>query len=211
MKRALKAFGNVLGNCLGNKNYLRWANKFPTVTPPPPQKSDTVAEVPQDIHQSRYNAMEVKQREALKTITPVVQNRACEGVKENEEKTLAQKKSLRAPAEQRPIVQEEHSSKPQISSVHQNVTNSDDKDDSNIETDPAKLERKRRQQQKKEEFLQQLKRRKSEDFDDGLRNPPVPLVNIKREETSPIAEGWYWKFFIFNFFEFASVQYEKDI
>ena len=130
-------------------------------------------------------------------------------MKENEEKTVAQKKSSRVPTEQRPIVQEEHSSKPQISSVHQNVTNSDDKDDSNIETDPAKLERKRRQQQKKEEFLQQLKRRKSEDFDDGLRNPPVPLVNIKREETSPIAEGWYWKFLNLTFLSLLACNMKK--
>lgn len=57
LKRALKGFGNVLGNCLNNKNYLRWANKFPVGTPAPPQKNETVAEVPSDVHRSRYNAM----------------------------------------------------------------------------------------------------------------------------------------------------------
>lgn len=34
MKRALKSFGNALGNCLNDKGYIRFISKAPAVPPP---------------------------------------------------------------------------------------------------------------------------------------------------------------------------------
>ena len=60
LKRALKLFGNVLGNCLSNKNYLRWAKKTALSRSPERVKSETVSDVPADVHRSRYNAIAAK-------------------------------------------------------------------------------------------------------------------------------------------------------
>ena len=203
MKRALKGFGNVLGNCLGNKNYLRWANKYPVSTPSPPQKSETVLEVPADVHRSRYNAMTAKA-----TATSVSTSAPPASVplpalppreKENQgNPSLTKQNNFSLPKE--PICKEPGVSVDNTtgsSGARSNeATTSVMKDDLSNETDPAKLERKRRQQQKKEEFLQQLKRRKS---DESIPGPSC----IKSEEpsTSPIPEGSCFQIFDTSCFE----------
>ena len=55
-------FGNVLGNCLNDKNYLRWASKTSVPSSPTINKSETVAVVPNEVHASRYRAMEEKKQ-----------------------------------------------------------------------------------------------------------------------------------------------------
>lgn len=157
-------------------------------TPSPPQKSETVLEVPADVHRSRYNAMEGKQREAAKaaasSVAPIAPTVKRE--KENiENPVLAKQNGPSLPQESIPKQPSFSADKTaSFSGAHSNGVTSALKDDLSNETDPVKLERKRRQQQKKEEFLQQqLKRRKSDD------NVPGPSC-IKSEETSdPIPEG----------------------
>lgn len=179
LKRALKGFGNVLGNCLGNKTYLRWANKFPVPSESPPQKNETVSDVPLDVHKSRYNAMELKQRqEALKA--PLAPTNRVE-----KESPAPIKTKDPDPAKHSLVVQQGTAVAPpktsNVTSVPEGKNDSILKDDLSNENDPVKLERKRRQQQKKEEFLQQLKRRRSDDN--------IPQINIKSESKSPIPEG----------------------
>jgi len=70
LKRSLKCFGNVLGNCLGDKNYLRWVGKYPVSSASPPKKSETISEVPNDVHQSRYKAIAEKKREMTLKAVP---------------------------------------------------------------------------------------------------------------------------------------------
>lgn len=54
-----------MGNCLNDKNYLRWASRF-SAPSPTINKSDTLAEAPPEVHSSRYRSME-KAAEAKKT------------------------------------------------------------------------------------------------------------------------------------------------
>ncbi|XP_046444280.1 DNA repair protein RAD52 homolog isoform X2 [Daphnia pulex] len=198
LKRALKGFGNVLGNCLNNKNYLRWANKYPVTTPAPPQKNDTVLEVPPAVHRSRYNAMEEKKRgiEALKTPSA---STSVPIIEKNVDATHESTHPMPAPQEPAPqcpgfptgqkLISTKETAltsiKPPNISGAQNgetINNSALKDDLLNESDPVKLERKRKQQQKKEEFLQQLKRQKQED------DARISTVGIKSEQTSPVPE-----------------------
>lgn len=165
----------MLGNCLGDKNYLRWANKFPSAQPSPPQKSETVSEVPNSIHESRYRAMGEKQREPTKVpVAPVVSDQS-------------KLKAEDPPAASVPIGKPT-SSKSSFVPVEPGVNTTAELQESDCggasESERAKLERKRRQQQKKEEFLQQLKRHKSDE-----NAPSVPIV--KSEAPSPIPEGWF--------------------
>lgn len=176
-----------MGNCLGNKTYLRWANKFPVPSESPPKKNETVCDVPLDVHKSRYNAMELKQRqEAMKV--PLAQTTRVE--KENPTPIKTKDTGL---ANQNSAVQQETISVPHKASHAASVLDSENssilKEDLSNESDPVKLERKRRQQQKKQEFLQQLKRRRSDDN--------APPINIKSEAQSPIPEGLYLSLILF--------------
>ncbi|KAI9551482.1 hypothetical protein GHT06_021815 [Daphnia sinensis] len=179
LKRALKGFGNVLGNCLNNKNYLRWANKFPVATPAQPQKNETILEVPPDVHKSRYNAMEGKKRTAEAVKVPQLPTSLPREEKKTAEPPESSKQKQTSPhcpmlTTVKPLY---------VSGGQKSENNSLVKDDLLNESDPVKLERKRRQQQKKEEFLQQqMKRHKSDD------NKPVGPINIKAEQSSPIPE-----------------------
>ena len=152
-----KGFGNVLGNCLGDKNYLRWANKHPMASPAPPQKSDTVAEVPSNVHASRYKAMEERQQKELSRLTSAAPSKPVasatlpqqvNGSNSNGENSTSLKSSA--------VNQEMNKPTPKDNNVDSNVASSEvstvEKDESPgfVETDPVKLERKRKQQQKQE-------------------------------------------------------------
>lgn len=192
LKRALKGFGNVLGNCLNNKNYLRWANKFPVATPAQPQKNETILEVPPDVHKSRYNAMEGKKRTAEAVKVPQLPTSL---LREEKQTAEPQESKQKLPAPHCPMLPTDHklvsksetsftTVKPSnVSGGQKSESNPVIKDDLLNESDPVKMERKRRQQQKKEEFLQQqMKRHKSDD------NKSVPPIHIKAEQSSPIPE-----------------------
>jgi len=186
LKRSLKCFGNVLGNCLGDKNYLRWVGKFPVSSTSPPKKNETVREVPSDVHQSRYKAIaEKKQRETNLKSNPVVpQASNHDSLPNNSNKKEitadptveeSSKMTVKAPNAQNNSINEKRNNE------HCQV----DGTDLIIENDPVKLERKRRQQQQREEFLEQFKRHKS----DESVGPQPPSVFIKAESISPIPEG----------------------
>ena len=189
LKRALKVFGNVLGNCLNDKTYLRWANKCPIDTPTPPNKKDTILEVPEDVHHSRYSAMEGKQKE-LGSKTPVVSILDFKAGKENSENT---------PSLADETGKESHSPRKPLMTIRKLIRNKEIIPDCSFvkskphqinmqvksevlnENDPVKLERKRKQQQKKEEFLLQLKTNLQ---DENLPADPENVVGSQ----SPISE-----------------------
>lgn len=179
----------MLGNCLGNKTYLRWANKCPVDSPAPPNKKETVLEVPPDVHQSRYSAMEAGKQKEIARAPPVpTANQQKAGGKENSHHppptTTGPGIEESIPADGTSSTSSSNRTSINVPNAISHPKNSSAKDiDALEETDPVKLERKRRQQQKKEEFLQQLKRRRSDD------NLPVNVGNIKSEAQSPIAEG----------------------
>lgn len=148
-----------------------------------------------DVHKTRYNAMEVKQRQEALKISSVTKPPASKSEEKNLDSNC--KSSIAADyspillKDQAPTVQEVAGNSvhnPKVSCLQENETSTVTKDELIAESDPVKLERKRRQQQKKEEFLQQLKRRRSDD------NIPSH-INIKTEATSPIPEGLNMKQF----------------
>lgn len=173
MKRALKGFGNVLGNCLANKHYLLWAKKHPVSTPPAPQKSETVLKVSDDVHRARYNAMSTKATAARSASAPPPSAPppsapVAPGILASTTKPtgLSVEKSPGLP----------HGKEANISVIKNDMSN---------ESDPAKLERKRRQQQKKDEFLQQAKHRKMDEIIPGTGSG----VKSEKPSSSPKPEG----------------------
>lgn len=188
LKRALKGFGNVLGNCLGDKNYLRWANKHPMASPAPPQKSDTVAEVPSNVHASRYKAMEERQQKELSRVSVApskpaaavsLQQQTVNGINSNGENSSLKSSTVNQEVKKsnsKDTNGESNGAAVEVSAVEK------DEGPGFVETDPVKLERKRKQQQKQEEFRKnQLKRQKTDNSSAG------PIL-IKSEATSPVPE-----------------------
>ena len=199
LKRALKGFGNVLGNCLGDKNYLRWANKHPMASPAPPQKSDTVAEVPSNVHASRYKAMEERQQKELSRVSVApskpaaaasLQQQTVNGINSNGENSSLKSSTVNQEVKKpnpNDTNGESNGAAGEVSAVEK------DEGLGFVETDPVKLERKRKQQQKQEEFRKnQLKRQKTDNSSAG------PIL-IKSEATSPVPEG--------NFYFLVFLQY----
>jgi recombination DNA repair RAD52 pathway protein len=209
LKRSLKVFGNVLGNCLNDKNYLRWASRFAVPSSPTINKSETVADVPIEVHASRYRAMEEKRQLDAKRVgsdlstnhsaakavgppekpataapskVPEITNGTLE-VKEEQVSESDKAKLERILKQQQKKEQFlEQQKRLEQKSCADDVTES--RDENSTESDKAKLERKRKQQQKKEEFLNQMKRLKS---DDQITSDQPNLV--KSEPVSPIPEG----------------------
>ena len=209
MKRSLKVFGNVLGNCLNDKNYLRWASKISVPSSPTINKSETVAVVPNEVHASRYRAMEEKkQLDAKKAGSDLSTNHSApktagppekpanaapskvpeiaNGILEAKEEQVSESDKAKM---ERMLKQQQKKEQflEQQKRLEQKSCSDDvieNKDDNGTESDKAKLERKRKQQQKKEEFLNQMKRLKS---DDQITSDQSN--NVKSEPVSPIPEG----------------------
>ena len=192
LKRSLKCFGNVLGNCLGDKNYLRWVGKYPVSSTSPPKKSETVSEVPNDVHESRYKAIAEKKRETTsKTAPPTTvvksSNETIGNIAPTVKKPSETVENL-IPTTKNPQEVTENSTKNSTLKSHSIPSSKLNPSEESIpvgESDPIKLERKRRQQQKREEFLEQFKRHKSDEV-----GGPQPSVFIKSESPSPIPEGF---------------------
>lgn len=184
MKRALKTFGNVLGNCLNNKTYLRWAKKAPITNPPERKKSETVLEVPADVHRTRYNAIAAKatatpDRPAQKSKAAPPSQNATEG------NAAFMKQAGFSLSKESDFSGDNNAG---FSGVRSNETKSNVKKEEIFnETDPVKLERKRKQQMKKEEFCQQLKARKS---DESIQGPGSIKSEEPAKSVSPIPEGF---------------------
>ena len=195
LKRALKGFGNVLGNCLGDKNYLRWANKHPMASPAPPLKSETISEVPNIVHCSRYKAMEERQQKDMNSSkTTAMTNKSAAAPQQQQvnghtsgEQTVGS--TINHQENKQPV--KDPTDQPSVSGIP--VVG---KEDAAVETDPVKLERKRRQQQKKEEFLQQQQQKRHKPDDITSVGPMV----IKSEATSPVPEGILFMSFHGSFF-----------
>ena len=187
LKRALKGFGNVLGNCLANKTYLLWAKKCPVSTPSAPKKSETVSEVPADVHRCRYNAMAAKAQVA--STRPASAPQTAAPPKEHQGNPSSTKQTgFSLPMD--------HMNKESSISVDNTVGFSGARSDETknvtceILTDPDKMDRKYGQKHKRDEIHQQLQSRKS---DESIQSTSY----AKSEELSPapIPEGSLCFFF----------------
>ena len=173
MKRALKGFGNVLGQCLANKHYLRWVKKAAITTPAEPKKSETVSVVPADVHRSRYNAIAAKA--AATTARPASTPIGASPLKEIEGNTAFEKQA--------------GMSLPKGRNQKGTGISVDTTAGTSNEIDPVKQERKRKQLQKKEEYSLQLKPpKKDESF------PEPSCIKSEEPSSSPIPEGFFFQF-----------------
>lgn len=176
---------------MGDKNYLRWVGKFPVSSTSPPKKSETISEVPNDVHQSRYKAIAEKKRET--TLKAMPQTSAVKNTNEANENLVPIVKNPNDVENPVPVIKDlneviknptTNSTFKKCQSITVSKLNPSEELELVGESDPIKLERKRRQQQKREEFLEQFKRHKSDES-----AGPQPPVFIKSESPSPIPEG----------------------
>ena len=195
----------MLGNCLSDKNYLRWSARFAVPSSPSLQKSETVSEVPAAVHDSRYRAMEEKKLMEARKLEPRPAPVSTTAESVTQQPTPVVRISP-APA---PVPVTEPKAGPSIGHPKAAETSHDEKTaaprntskpaelvrDEALEvavkqepvddSDKAKLERKRKQQQKKEEFMAKLKRMKS---DDQVENNK-PTGFVEGNSVSPVPEG----------------------
>lgn len=155
-------------------------------SPAPPQKSETVLEVPDEVHKSRYRAMEDKKRESKPDAQKSISVSESVEPKQTEESAAG----VRSAKENAPPSEPADKSAPAASHPPSRVPEEKRGDKihavkgDGLESDQVKLERKRKQQQKREEFLQQFKKRCSEENVTSRTD-----FTVKAEPPSLIAEG----------------------
>lgn len=201
-----------MGNCLNDKNYLRWANRFPVPSSTALQKSDTIADAPDDVHLSRYKAMEekqIKQQEPPKAVVNAAPSTSVsshttkvvpKSEKENRDVTVNDRTKISTKllncSESNENVKHTmktcngsetlESANSMLIDAKPDDTMNTTKDSTMSDIDLAKLERKRRQQQQKEELLRKLKRSKP---DHNPRTTDHSLPGQNDDSSSPIPEG----------------------
>ncbi|KAM9807924.1 LOW QUALITY PROTEIN: DNA repair protein RAD52 homolog [Neosynchiropus ocellatus] len=154
MKRALKCFGNALGNCILDKEYLLAINKIPKQPRPPPDLLHTKrSEGEPLVEKARVSGL--RQREC-RTEAPAVTSR--------EQQVLDRDQS--GPLARTPLV------RPADDIKSENVSSAGDSVNiSGSESDP-KLLRKLRQQQLQQKFRKEMEIKKLQQEQDGTKSDP---------------------------------------
>ncbi|XP_026166786.1 DNA repair protein RAD52 homolog isoform X2 [Mastacembelus armatus] len=160
MKRALKCFGNALGNCILDKEYLLAINKIPKQPPPP------------------LNPAQTKRSEG----EPLVEKARFSSLVQ-EEKLVPAVGPARTPLEPRPLDQncsEAHT--PDAASApdrkSENVSSrlaKDSMDGSELHTDPKQL-RKLRQQQLQQKFRREMEAKKLQQKQDQAKSEDTEVT-----------------------------------
>lgn len=71
MKRALKCFGNALGNCIHDKEYIIAINKVPRQPPPPPDPAQTKrSEGEPTVEKARYSSLVLEEKTVPVVVAP---------------------------------------------------------------------------------------------------------------------------------------------
>ncbi|KAF3854691.1 hypothetical protein F7725_022746 [Dissostichus mawsoni] len=145
MKRALKCFGNALGNCILNKEYLMAINKIPKKPPPPldPAKTKRIEGEP-SVEKARFSSLvwEEKIASATSNGRTVLEPKVL-----NQNQNYSEVHTPTAPAGRR---SEDMDARPSMDSM--------DGGGSESHTDPKQL-RKLRQQQLQEKFRREMEKK----------------------------------------------------
>ncbi|KAL3061708.1 hypothetical protein OYC64_009787 [Pagothenia borchgrevinki] len=145
LKRALKCFGNALGNCILNKEYLMAINKIPKKPPPPldPAKTKRIEGEP-SVEKARFSSLvwEEKIASATSNGRTVLEPKVL-----NQNQNYSEAHTPTAPAGRR---SEDMDARPSMDSM--------DGGGSESHTDPKQL-RKLRQQQLQEKFKREMEKK----------------------------------------------------
>lgn len=145
MKRALKCFGNALGNCILNKEYLMAINKIPKKPPPPldPAKTKRIEGEP-SVEKARFSSLvwEEKIAPAMSNGRDVLEPKVL-----NQNQNYSEVHTPTVPAGRR---SEDMDARPSMDSM--------DGGGSESHTDPKQL-RKLRQQQLQEKFRREMEKK----------------------------------------------------
>ncbi|XP_073328537.1 DNA repair protein RAD52 homolog [Pagrus major] len=170
MKRALKCFGNALGNCILDKEYLLAINKIPKQPPPPldPAKTKRSAGEPL-VEKARFSSL-VREEKLVSAVgsgrTPLElrvlnQNQNCSEVHTPNAPNCGSENS---------------GSRPAMDAV--------DVDGSEAHTDPKQL-RKLRQQQLQQKFRKEMEAKRQQQYQDQTKSEDTEVTIGRRSSGGP--------------------------
>ncbi|XP_033491174.1 DNA repair protein RAD52 homolog [Epinephelus lanceolatus] len=158
MKRALKCFGNALGNCIMDKEYLLAINKIPKQTPSPLDPAQTKrSEGEPSIEKARISSL-VRQEKLASAVGPVRAPLEPRVLNHNQNYPDVHTPNAAVPADRR---SENMDSRPVMDSL--------DAVGSDAHTDPKQL-RKLRQQQLQQKFRREMEAKKMQQNADQTKS-----------------------------------------
>ncbi|XP_074490349.1 DNA repair protein RAD52 homolog [Sebastes fasciatus] len=164
MKRALKCFGNALGNCILDKEYLIAINKIPKQPRPPVDPAQTKrSEGEPSVEKARISSL-VREQKLVSAAGPGRTPLEPRVLNQNQNYSDVHTPTAAGPADRR---SENLDSRP--------VTDSVDVSGSEVHTDPKQL-RKLRQQQLQEKFRREMETRKLQQKQDYAKSEDTEVV-----------------------------------
>ncbi|KAA0724373.1 DNA repair protein RAD52 -like protein [Triplophysa tibetana] len=191
LKRSLKCFGNALGNCILNKEYLIAINKIPK-QPPPPLDPDKTKRCDEELSvaKARYKSMaQAKGNIFIKPEEPTNINRTgqmgVQSVQEGHENGTSSRTSLTNTAAHSGNTSAHHESENRPGNTSRSAAAVGDLSSSDTLLDP-KHQRKLRQQQLQQKFRQEMEAKK---LQQEQAQQKTTTLNSSTEQTPHLKQG----------------------
>ncbi|XP_044049811.1 DNA repair protein RAD52 homolog isoform X2 [Siniperca chuatsi] len=178
MKRALKCFGNALGNCILNKEYLQAINKIPKQPPPPLDAAQTKrSEDEPSVEEARVSSL-VREEKLLSAVGPSRTPLETRVLNQNQNQNCSEVHTPNAAGSAPDRGAENVGSRPVMDSV--------DVVGTEAHTDPKQL-RKLRQQQLQQKFRREMEAKRLQENQDQAKSEDteVPIGRGSSHEGGP--------------------------